>query len=81
MVCARLVESSLDGEELEGSMIAGTRELSRYKTCLKKTGRADTLVPEERRFYGRTSDIVDSTDDHLDDINDASDCSVNHSFG
>ena len=62
-------------------MVAGTGELSRYKTCLKKTGLTDTLVPEVRRFDGKKLDIVDSIDDHLDDINEASDCSVNHSFG
>ncbi|XP_071909153.1 uncharacterized protein [Coffea arabica] len=50
VACARLVESSMDGEELEGSMVAGTRELSRYKTCLKKTGLTDTLVPEMQEF-------------------------------
>ncbi|CDP17545.1 unnamed protein product [Coffea canephora] len=39
VACARLVESSMDGEELERSIVAGTGKLSRYNTYLKKTGR------------------------------------------
>ena len=62
-------------------MVAGTGELSRYKTCLKKTGRTDTLIPEVTRFDGKKLDIVDSIGDHLDDINEACDCSVSRSFG
>ncbi|CDP17548.1 unnamed protein product [Coffea canephora] len=43
----------MDGEELQRSIIAAIGELSRYKTYLKKTGRADTLIPEVTTFDGK----------------------------
>ncbi|KAL3519017.1 hypothetical protein ACH5RR_021606 [Cinchona calisaya] len=71
MASVKLVESDMDEEELEGSMEADTRELSRYKNYLKPTGRVGSLVQKGRRFDGKKFDVDESSDNHLEDIREA----------